>query len=169
MGNKMNRFLVLGIIVIGIMTRLIPHPPNFTPILSFALLSGVYSKNNLGIFIPISIMLLSDMFLGSHDVIIWVYSSLFVIYLIGYYFIKNISFKNVLLGAMIGSFIFFVLTNLGVWFIGYPKTIDGLITCYVAAIPFYKNTFLSAIIYTSVIHTAYIFLSKNILVMQDSK
>ena len=66
MGNKMNKFLVLGIIILGILTRLIPHPPNFTPILSFALLSGVYSKNNLGIFIPISIMLLSDMFLGSH-------------------------------------------------------------------------------------------------------
>ena len=114
-------------------------------------------------------MLLSDIFLGSHGVIIWVYSSLFVIYLIGYYFIKNISFKNVLLGAVIGSFIFFVLTNLGVWFIGYPKTTDGLIACYVAAIPFYKNTLLSAIIYTSVIHTAYLFLFKNILALQDSK
>ena len=137
----MNRFLVLGIIVIGIMTRLIPHPPNFTPILSFALLSGVYSKNNLGIFIPISIMLLSDMVLGSHGAIIWVYSSLFVIYLIGYYFIKNISFKNVLLGSVLGSLVFFILTNLGVWFIGYPKTIEGLVACYVAAIPFYKNTY----------------------------
>ena len=135
----MNRFLVLCIIVIGIMTRLLPHPPNFTPILSFALLSGVYSKNNLGIFIPISIMLLSDMILGSHGTIIWVYSSLFVIYLIGYYFIKNISFKNVLLGSLVASFLFFILTNLGVWIIGYPKTIEGLVACYVAAIPFYKN------------------------------
>ena len=146
----MNRFLVLGIVAIGIMTRLLPHPPNFTPILSFALLSGVYSKNNLGIFIPISIMLLSDMILGSHSTIIWVYSSLFVIYLIGYYFINNISFKNVLLGSLVGSFLFFVLTNLGVWFIGYPKTIEGLIACYVAAIPFYKNTLLSTVIYTSI-------------------
>ena len=165
----MNRFLVLGIIVIGIITRFIPHPPNFTPILSFALLSGVYSKNNLGIFIPISIMLFSDMVLGSHGAIIWVYSSLFVVYLIGYYFIKNISFKNVLLGAIAGSFIFFILTNLGVWFIGYPKNIEGLIACYVAAIPFYKNTLLSAIIYTSAIHAIYVVLSKNILAFQNSK
>ena len=165
----MNRFLVLGIIVIGVMTRLVPHPPNFTPILSFALLSGVYSKNNLGIFIPISIMLLSDMILGSHAAVFWVYSSLFVIYIIGYYFIKNISFKNVLLGAVAGSFIFFILTNLGVWFVGYPKTVNGLITCFIAAIPFYKNTLLSAVIYTSVIHTVYILLSKNILAFQDNK
>ena len=165
----MNRFLVLCIIVIGIMTRLLPHPPNFTPILSFALLSGVYSKNNLGIFIPISIMLLSDMILGSHGTIIWVYSSLFVIYLIGYYFINNISFKNVLLGSLVGSFLFFVLTNLGVWFIGYPKTIEGLIACYVAAIPFYKNTLLSTVLYTSIIHSAYSVLSKNILSFQSSK
>tara|TARA_B110000263_G_C15040753_1_gene388451 strand:- start:15 stop:224 length:210 start_codon:yes stop_codon:yes gene_type:complete len=69
----MNRILILGLIIIGVMTRLIPHPPNFTPILSFALLSSVYSKNNLGIFVPISIMLLSDIFLGSHGAIIWVY------------------------------------------------------------------------------------------------
>ena len=81
----MNKILILGIILLGILTRLVPHPPNFTPILSFALLSSVYSKNNLGIFIPVSIMLLSDMFIGSHGTIIWVYSSLFVIYLIGYY------------------------------------------------------------------------------------
>ena len=165
----MNRFLVLGIIVIGIMTRLIPHPPNFTPILSFALLSGVYSKNNLGIFIPISIMLLSDMVLGSHGTIIWVYSSLFVIYLIGYYFIKNISFKNVLLGSLVGSFLFFILTNLGVWFVGYPKTIEGLITCYVAAIPFYKNTLLSAMIYTSVIHALYLLLHEKFAILKSNR
>ena len=165
----MNKFLVLGIIILGILTRLIPHPPNFTPILSFALLSGVYSKNNLGIFIPISIMLLSDMILGSHGSIIWVYSSLFMIYLIGFYFIKNITFKNVLLGAVIGSFVFFVFTNLGVWFIGYPKTIDGFIACYIAAIPFYKNTFLSAVIYSSVIHSVYVIFSKSVIALQNSK
>ena len=165
----MNRFLVLCIIVIGIMTRLLPHPPNFTPILSFALLSGVYSKNNLGIFIPISIMLLSDMILGSHGTIIWVYSSLFVIYLIGYYFIKNISFKNVLLGSLVASFLFFILTNLGVWFIGYPKTIEGLVACYVAAIPFYKNTLLSAMIYTSVIHASYLLLHEKFAILKSNR
>ena len=62
----MNRFLILGVIVLGVLTRLIPHPPNFTPILSFALLSSVYSKNNLGILIPISIMVISDFYLGTH-------------------------------------------------------------------------------------------------------
>ena len=143
------KFVVIALVIFLVsLTRIFPHPPNFTPILSFALLSGVYSKNNLGIFIPISIMLLSDMFLGSHGAIIWVYSSLFVIYLIGYYFIKNISFKNVLLGAMIGSFIFFVLTNLGVWFMGgYEKSIPGLITCYTMAIPFFNNTLAGTAVY----------------------
>ena len=114
-------------------------------------------------------MLLTDMFLGSHGAIIWVYSSLFVIYLIGYYFIKNISFKNVILGAILGSFIFFIVTNLGVWFIGYPKTTEGLIACYAAAIPFYKNTFLSTMIYTSIIHSIYVVVSKNVLALQNSK
>ena len=78
----MNRFLILGVIVLGVLTRLIPQPPNFTPILSFALLSSVYSKNNLGILIPISIMVISDFYLGTHGAMVWVYSALFIIYLI---------------------------------------------------------------------------------------
>jgi hypothetical protein len=164
----MNRILILGIILLGILTRLVPHPPNFTPILSFALLSSVYTKNNLGIFIPISIMLLSDMFIGSHGTIIWVYSSLFVIYLIGYYFIQNITFKNILIGSFVGSLAFFIITNLGVWFIGYPKTLEGLIQCYVMALPFYKNTLLSSVLYSSLIHAVYVFVPSKLIAL-DSK
>ena len=163
----MNRILILGIIIIGVMTRLMPHPPNFTPVLSFALLSSVYSKNNLGIFIPISIMLISDIYLGSHGAIIWVYSALFVIYLFGYYFVKNISFKNILISSIASSFIFFIISNLGVWFIGYPKTIEGFIQCYVLAIPFYKNTLLSVILYSSIIHVCYVFITEKLLALDN--
>ena len=164
----MNRILILGLIIIGVMTRLIPHPPNFTPILSFALLSSVYSKNNLGIFVPISIMLLSDIFLGSHGAIIWVYSSLFIIYLIGFYFIKNISYKNILMGTIVGSLMFFIITNFGVWFIGYPKTLEGFIHCYTLAIPFYKNTLISSMFYSTIIHLGYYLLSNKIVVVENN-
>ena len=165
----MNRILALALIIvctlslilIGILTRLVPHPPNFTPILSFALLSSVYTKNNFGILIPVGIMILSDYFLGYHGTIVWVYTALFIIYLVGYYFIGSVTFKKILVGSFIGSLIFFLVTNLGVWFIGYPKTIEGFVQCYVLAIPFYKNTLLSTIFYSSIIHSCYIFISNS--------
>ena len=163
----MNRFLILGVIVLGVLTRLIPHPPNFTPILSFALLSSVYSKNNLGILIPISIMVISDFYLGTHGAMVWVYSALFIIYLIGYFFIKNISFKNILVGSVIGSLMFFIVTNFGVWLIGYPKSLAGLMQCYIAAIPFYKNTLLSSIFYSTIIHSCYIIITNKILITES--
>ncbi len=163
----MNRFLILGVIVLGVLTRLIPHPPNFTPILSFALLSSVYSKNNLGILIPISIMVISDFYLGTHGAMVWVYSALFIIYLIGYFFIKNISFKNILVGSVVGSLMFFIVTNFGVWLIGYPKSLAGLMQCYIAAIPFYKNTLLSSIFYSTIIHSCYIVITSKILITES--
>ena len=163
----MNRFLILGIIIVGVLTRLIPHPPNFTPILSFALLSSVYSKNNLGILVPVSIMVISDFYLGTHGAMVWVYSALFIIYLIGYFFIKDISFKNILVGSVVGSLMFFIVTNFGVWLIGYPKSLAGFAQCYIAAIPFYKNTLLSSIFYSAIIHGCYIFVANKILVLES--
>ena len=163
----MNRMLILVIIILGVLTRLIPHPPNFTPILSFALLSSVYSKNNLGILIPISIMVISDFYLGTHGAMVWVYSALFIIYLIGYFFIKDVSFKNILVGSVVGSLMFFIVTNFGVWLIGYPKSLAGFVQCYVAAIPFYKNTLISSIFYSAIIHACYIFVANKILVLES--
>jgi len=157
----MNKILIIALILLGVSTRLIEHPPNFTPILSIAMLSGVYFKNRFSFIIPISIMLLSDIFIGNHLTSPWVYSSILIIYLIGLYAMKNESFKNIFIGAISSSIVFFVITNLGVWVIGYPKDITGLLACYTAAIPFYKNTFLSVILYTSLIHGGYLYLLKK--------
>ena len=51
---------------------------------------------------------------------------------------------------MSGSLVFFVVTNLGVWLVGdlYPRTLDGLVTCYIAAIPFFRNTLAGDACYT---------------------
>ena len=143
----MNKLIVLLLIILGVITRLIPHPPNFTPILSIALLSSLYFKNKFSIVLPLSIMFLSDIFIGGHLATPWVYSSIILIYLIGLKFIKNNSFKYILIYSFLSSIVFFIITNLGVWIIGYPLNTTGLITCFIAAIPFYKNTLFGVMFY----------------------
>jgi hypothetical protein len=131
---KINKtHFVIGIIIVAILSRLIPHPPNFTPVTAVALFSIINFKNKyIAVLIPIICLFLSDLILGISLINLFVYFSFILISGIGYLFGK-INIKSVLLS----SFVFFLFTNFGVWLIGYPKTLEGLITCYIAAISFF--------------------------------
>ena len=87
----MNYVLCALFIILGVVSRLITHVPNFTPILSIALMSGLYIKNRFIVLIPISIMLVSDLFIGSHIIAPWVYFSILIICMMGYLIKNNIS------------------------------------------------------------------------------
>jgi len=150
----------IGIILLAVVARLIPHAPNFSPIGGLALFSGANFKNKFNFLIPISAMLISDMFLGFHKTIPFVYLSFIIIYFIG----KDMKFnkwQNLLSASLISSILFFIVTNFGVWlnFNMYPKTIDGLIQCYVMGIPFFRNTLLSDLFYSFSFFYGYRFLS----------
>ena len=147
----------ISLIVILAFARLIPHPPNFTPIIAVAIISGYFFKNfNLSVLILLSAMLISDLFIGFYDNIIFVYLSLIVITFIFHKISSNINFKNLFIYSFAGSVIFFVISNFGVWALGspgvqdiaYEKSLSGLIQCYVLAIPFFGNTFLSTLIFS---------------------
>ena len=51
--------------------------------------------------------------------------------------------------TVLGLCVFFVVTNTACWALWYPRTLAGLVTCYVAAIPFFKNTVLGDSLYTA--------------------
>ena len=131
-------YLFCGFLVlIGVLFRFVPHAPNFTPMLTIALLSGMYIKNKFGILVPILIMLLSDLFIGSHIMTPWVYGSVFIIFVIGRLIKKN-NILNLLTCSVISSILFFIITNFGVWISGgYSYSLEGLIICYTMAIPFF--------------------------------
>ena len=149
----MKYVLILFLIFVGVMSRIYPYAPNFTPMLSIALLSGFYSKNKFFVLLPIFIMLISDIMIGNHAIVPWVYSSFILIFALGY-LIKKSSYSNIFIFSILSSVIFFVISNLGVWFTGgYSYTFNGLIACYTAAIPFFKNTLISTVLYSSVIHS----------------
>ena len=64
----MNKILLVIFILLAVFSRLTPHPPNFTPILSIALFSGLMFNNKYGFLIPLSIMIFPTFLLG---IIVW--------------------------------------------------------------------------------------------------
>ena len=151
----MNILLIIILALFAIFSRLIPHPPNFTPLLAIALYSGISFKNKTLFIIPLVAMIVSDIFLGYHSSILWVYLSLLIIFYIGYISFEKYSFSNLMLLSLISSLMFFILTNFGVWVIGYPKTFEGIVACYIAAIPFFQNTLFSTILFSTIFHFSY--------------
>ena len=124
----------IGIFLALAASRFVPHPPNFTSLLALSF----YVPAILGIrFIPALILsfLITDLIIGFHETILFTWGSVVLIGIISKYFNRSILFR--LFGALVGAVIFYLLTNFGVWIIGYPKTIDGLILCYTMAIPFF--------------------------------
>lgn len=95
-------------------------------------------------------MLISDLFLGFHSTMVFVYGSFLLTILIGRKIKENFTPLKLLLAALSSSILFFVTTNFGVWLVGdwYPKTINGLIESYVMVIPFFRNTVLGDLIYS---------------------
>ena len=133
---KKREGLVLLFVLFAVVARLIPHPPNFTPITALALFGATTFRNKwLGLILPLLAMVISDLYLGFYSISIWVYTSFFLISLLGRYW-KRINITNV----FISSLIFFIITNFGVWLGGYPKTIEGILLCYTMAIPFFVNS-----------------------------
>jgi len=152
--------LIIGLIVFAILTRLIPHPPNFAPVTAIALFSAININNNLLKFlIPIISLIVFDIIIGFSLINIFVYLSFIVIVLVGNHF-KKIKLKSIL----ISSVVFFIISNFGVWIIGYPKTVNGIIMCYTAAIPFFVNTILGDLFYSFILnYTFNISLKLNII------
>ena len=136
-------------------SRLIPHPPNFTSVIALSF----YIPAAFGLrFIPIVIisLLFTDLIIGLHSTLLFTHGSVVLIGLISRYFNKSLLFR--IFGTLTGAVIFYLVTNFGVWINGsYSYDLNGLVTCYALALPFFGNTILSSLIYSSIIETVYKF------------
>ena len=161
---KSRKISIFAIIILAVVARLIPHPPNFAPIGGLALFSGSHFKKKVALIIPLTAMLISDLFLGFHNTIIYVYASFFLTVLIGR-LIKNNRWQSLALASLASSVLFFLITNFGVWlsYSMYPKTIDGLFQSYLMGLPFFRNTLLSDFFYTFSFFYGFRFLSSILL------
>ena len=148
--NSARLYTIFGLIFLGMMSRLLPHPPNFTAINAVALFSAC-ALGNLGIclFTVFIVMLLSDLVFGFHSSMVFVYLSLGLTILMGHWLNSNRTVIRITSLLVASSFLFFFVTNFGVWLVSpfYPKTLEGLGLCYVAAIPFHVNDTLGTLSY----------------------
>ena len=152
MKKERNKNIVIAsIIILAVLSRLVPHPPNFAPITGIALFSSKKINNKLfGVFLPIIPLFISDLFIGISFINIFVYLSFVIIYFLG-----SISSKIGVKLVFLSSVIFFILTNLGVWYLGYPRNVEGLITCFTLAVPFFVNTILGDLFYSFIFFRSY--------------
>ncbi len=155
--------VVAGLILAAALTRLLPHPPNVTPVTAIALLGGAHLPFGLAALITLGSMALSDIALGLvqgdwgwtfHSTLPAVYGSLLaIIWLARRYLRPRLRIGRLLATTLAASLLFFLITNFAVWLLWdlYPKTWEGLIACYVAALPFFRNSVLGDCGYTGVL------------------
>ncbi|MEX2602538.1 MAG: DUF6580 family putative transport protein [Balneolaceae bacterium] len=160
--KKILFFLITGFILTAALTRLFPHPPNFTPVIAIALIAGTYfSRTAWAWAVPLFVMLVSDLglwWLYGYDFFntmrLVIYLSLIAIVAIGIPVGRQIRATRVAGGSLAGALLFFIVTNFTVWLGGtlYPMTLEGLIACYTAAIPYFRNTLFSTLLYAGLMY-----------------
>ena len=182
-----SRSLVLvGMVVLAVLARLVPHPPNFTPIGAMALFAAANFRSRwAGFLVPLTAMLLSDLGLevatrlgilggwmatgsGFHLGMVYVYGSIILIAALGLLLRRHRSVGSVGAAVLGSAVLFFVVTNFGVWLEGliYPRTAEGLLACYVAAIPFFHWTLLGDAFYVTVLFGAFALAEKKYPALQ---
>jgi hypothetical protein len=150
--TKPRLIVLVCMILAAAASRLIPHPPNLASITAVALFGGAYlSDKRLAFLVPLAALFLSDLILGLYSHMEIVYGSFALVVCIGLLLRKRRTPLRIAGAALSSSILFFVITNFGVWAFGslYPKTIEGLVACYVAAIPFFQNTLAGDALYTA--------------------
>lgn len=170
MNKKHSGIITLTIFIIAVISRLIPHAPNFTPIESIALFAGVFFANGfIRIFLPLVALYVTDLILNNtilriffteqegiiwfSDYMIWNTLSILGIILIGYHLSKKITVGTIGLSAVVASVLFFSITNLGMWISSpiYTKDFQGLYYCFVAALPFFRTSLISTLVFSYVL------------------
>lgn len=133
------------IILVAALSRLLPHPFNFTPIGAIALFGGAqFSRKYLAFLVPLAAMLVSDLLIGFHGTMWAVYLAFILTVAIGMGFLRKITAGRVFGSALVSSVLFFLITNFAVWYGSsgfYPQTLAGLGACYAAGLQFYQQTF----------------------------
>lgn len=149
------RFALLAGMIFGAAAlRLFPHPPNFEPIGALALFGGAQVDDKKWAFIlPLAALFLSDAVLGFHSQMPVIYATFALIVCMGFALRERVTPLPVAGASLAASALFFIVTNFGVWALDglYPRNVEGLIACYVAAIPFFGNTMAGGLFYAAVL------------------
>ena len=148
--------LALSLIICGILLRFAVHAPNFTPVAAIALFSGVYLTKKYALIVPLALMIISDIFLGMHNVVIFTWGGFVLTTVLGFWLKKRKTVLGVAGASVVSSLLFYLVSNFGVWLMGwYPRTLGGLIDCYIMAIPFLRNFTMATLAYSAIFFGLY--------------
>ena len=166
MKNNTSRPLAIGLTIVGILARLVPHAPNFSPVGGVSLFAGGRLSGWKAYLLPLVLMLVTDPFVGGYSFATpFVYASFLIYVWIGS---RLRSTQNPLAfgaAAVAGSVQFFLITNFAMWLKPvslYTHNAAGLMACYVAAIPYYRNTVLADLFYSAALYGAFALLSRRV-------
>lgn len=152
-------------IVLAALSRILPHPYNFTPIEAMALFGGAYFANRwLSVAVPLLAMLLADFFLGFHSGMPVIYSVIFLISILGFALRGKVSALRVASFGLISATLFFLVTNFAVWAGSgmYPMTASGLLASYIAGIPFFHWQLAGVATYSVILFGGFAILRSNV-------
>ncbi len=161
--------VVAGMVVLAALTRLVEHPPNFSAVTALALFGAVYlPSRKLALAVPVAALMLSDLLLevvtrlgwvtgwmvggqGLHPMMWVIYGTTALIAVLGLTLRKHPTIPAVAGVALLGSVVFYVVTNFGVWALDslYPHTAAGLWDCYFYGLPFFRNQLLGDALYAA--------------------
>jgi len=161
---------VAGMILGAALTRLLPHPWNFTPIGAMALFSGAtFRDRRLAFVVPLATLFLSDLVIGLHFLMWAVYGSFALMVWLGTWLRARRRLWPIAATTLAGSVLFFVVTNFAVWLSGmtYPKTAAGLVACYVAAIPYFGNTLAGDAFYVALLFGGFAFAERHVPALRE--
>lgn len=141
---KEKMIIGISIVVIAALLRLVPHIPNVTPLAAMAFFGGAYLDRKWALILPLTALFISDLILGFHSTMPFVYGCFILSGCIGYLLRSHRTVPFLALGSLVSSTLFFIITNFGVWLTGtmYEKTLSGLMQSYVMGVPFFRNTLL---------------------------
>jgi len=168
--NKPRFTVLAAMILAAAASRLIPHPPNFTPIAAIALFGGAqFSGKRAAFLVPLAGLFLSDLVFGFYAITPVVYGSFALTVCLGFWVRRRRSVQRTAFAAVASAVLFFVLTNFGVWAIDnlYPKTTAGLVDCYVAAVPFFRNMLLGDLLYSALLFGALAFAENRFVRLRE--
>jgi hypothetical protein len=163
--QKNIRPIAVALTILSALGRLLPHPPNVTPLGASSLFAGARLNGWMAYLLPILVMAATDPLVGGYTRATPV---IYFCFLISVWIGRRVRSTDSPLriggACVLASLQFFLLTNLATWMLGtfYAKSLAGLATCYVAALPFFGYTLLGDLFFTAAIFGLYALLTRTI-------
>jgi hypothetical protein len=168
MNQRTNARLILGIalVIFGVVMRILPHPWNLTPVGAVSLFSGAcFDRKRWAFVVPLTALFISDTVIGYHSLMPVIYATFALIVVLGM-LLRDRRRSPVFVagGAVASATLFYIVTNFAMWTIStlYPKTLAGLVACYVAAIPYYGTMLIGDLVYSALLFGTFVWVERRL-------